>query len=404
MNRLLDNYTVSGSSLENFKEEVMALSDMTSVMVVEMDSVVLLHLHPKTDEESVAFFYMSPEMLNAMENTGNTGMRVSYFPRSKMTKSQISTELLKELTDKNKVMLIHDNKPFFVSADAVCDLASINGVNGTNTSPHAYRTANIARTLDKKQNISLIVRTESGVAKIVSIRSGRYGYIPQMCVSDICDIATQDGAVCKRWSIDSRFTQIYMEFDDIAQDLRDTYKMMDDVTPGLLIETSDTGDSSFAVKATWKIGGTILVENESTRRHTGSPSIEALTKLYKEAWKDYYKLPERLCELMQMDILQSGFNVKTGVDLVMDVLESSFTRKTMTLLGKKRLAEINALVTEDMCQGVNWSAYDIAVYVMQLCSRLHGLPKNLEEAIQKDACNAPYYKFEEKHNALYLPA
>lgn len=404
MNRLLDNYMASGSDLESFKKEVMALSDMTDVRVVEMKDVVLLHLHPKTDEESVEFFYMNPEALNAMEETGNTGMRVSHFPRSKITKSQTSTELLKELIEVNKVMLIHDNKPFFVSADAVCDLASINGVNGTNTVPHVYRTANIARTMDKKQNISLITRTDSGVAKIVSIRSGRYGYIPQMHVNDICDIAVQDGAVCKRWSIDSRYTQIYMEFDDIAQELRETYKMEDEVTPGLLVETSDTGDSSFTVKATWKVGGTILVENESSRRHTGSPSVEALTKLYKDAWKDYYKLPERLCELMQMNVLESGFNVKEGVDLVMDVLENSFTRKTISLLGKKRLAEINALVTEDMCQSVDWTAYDIAVYVMQLCSRLHGLPKNLEEAIQKDACNAPYFKFEEKHNALYLPA
>ena len=302
-------------------------------------------------------------------------------------------ELVKELINCKNVLIV-SGKAYFVGEGFIGTLASRLGLKGSPIQePTLKRDEYIMEQIHNHPfKGTLMYRVEGDIKKAFAIHSNTYGPCKQEILADIVEQFDDElgEPVIKRWEIDQFLTRIEIEFPEKAKEVASIYGLPLNMVPGVVLQTSDTGGSSVNAIATWSIDGRRpIYDHEYARRHRGSVDPKVIHKcIEEEIFSNYTKLPERLCELMGIDIV----NPATTYKQVLKALEIP------KILGKTLWESLAEQVENSINPLAKYTAYDIAVDIMSYPERatFTGLNKVAKEQFAKAVTKAAYVNYNKK--------
>lgn len=405
--KLLDSWKESGTDIESFKEAVKNISASTSTMLIRAKDVKVLSNTQSVNPASLKFYKLDPQDLWDT-SSGRHTVCEAYMKREGFTDRGV-VELVKELENDTKLLLQIDSKIYFTSINMLNTFGLRTGVAGNAMlNPCLERDILIAKCLNSDDEMTAIVRRAGGVRKIFSTLSAKYPYVPQSICADILTRIETDGklgdAVGYNWSVDNQFAEIYLEFPEKAEELMAIYGLDREVTPGLYICNSDTGESSIIVRSTWRIGTAVIILDEFRRKHSGNFNIDDILEGIDEiVFSKYTLLPEKLCDLMSIDITDPDWKALTKTKFraanrkaIEFVIKSIFKQiKVVDATTKSIEKELYEALCDEIDYDLSYTAYDICMMIMTLPSRtIIGLSDTYKTSFGKACGKAAYCKYE----------
>ena len=360
VNSLLDTWAVSGTDYDEFAELIRDIDTSTEIISAETQDLTLYAVNGRSDEAVELLQYNEAQTLRR-EVPGQTRIR-----HNNLKSIGVTEEFLQEIM-KSRLLVKADGKVLFTSCGLSRDLgarAQLTG-NGLNN-PTPERDAFLMhRYTEASCGVNIVIRSNTSdggrVRKVFAMPSSGYRYIPQDTLLQIAEYFRDEmrGADTKAWFVTHSLSQIWMQFSAQAKDIVDTYKLPDTMIPGILLETSDTGDCALKVIPTWKraSGRTYVRAGEFKREHKGLFNMEDVKREIKETvFAVYTKLPQRLCDLLMIDIPNAEMFLET-------LFEDS---KIHSILGKRRTKDLLEALQGEISPAASYTAYDIAMRMMDL--------------------------------------
>lgn len=413
-NFLKDDFELHGTDLNEFREVVSEIAQNTHFERVNSAEI---HIHSfrstrfneELNHEELTFFPLNPDNLPTANPDLPIGHKISYYDVQKYNLDYIT----KEITNETKVLLTICDSPYFISGNTFSRLHCFGLSGGFLSEPSLERDILIAKQFKKEKKVTLVTKYFEDKKKVFAILSENYTEIPQMQTFALIDKLIHDGTMgeirCSGWFINHDLTAIDIEFPDKAKEIAKSYGLPEDYVPGIRITTSDTGLCSFRVRGTWRIHNSVSLFGEVSRRHSGDIDI---TKIFDEVEKnifaEYVKIPERLCDLMMMDITPNTLDLsevkdrKKNKDIIEGVFKSTFAELGIVkAIGKKNEIVLRTLMLEEIDPSISYTAYDIAIQLLTLPERTEGLTRVAAENLAKAVAGAPFCDYETE-SSLYL--
>ena len=346
---LLDSWRTSGNSFEELRETLRSMTKHTKFLRwhsadVELLSFIDERTITKEDGEIpvVASYLLTPGNLPTSHPDRPFDSDVKAYRIA-----GIEEKLIKEWTNEVKLAIVFNDdnnekhsKVFYLTSTNALQTMDRFGLAGDAFShPSLERDLLIAKCFEKDLGVTVIARVVNGKKKIFSILSDKYAHLDQDVIFDVVEEIEKSGemgeAKCHNWEVSNFFTKLYVEFPKKAEELSTLYGLKREMIPGLLITTSDTGDSSFSVKGTWRIGSSnsLIINGEVKRKHSGKiDTNEILKDVSEKIFAEYAKLPEALCNLASKDITDPSWDLTTTAGLkanqaeVENVIKTAFKR------------------------------------------------------------------------------
>lgn len=368
-----DGFSCRGTDIEAFWENLQEIDDSTDYMKIHSKEVVFYSLIPDecTDKELVFRKHIPG---NHQINKGRIG-------RDRLL-GEVAPEVLKELMDETKMIVKYDGCMFLTSNIFVPSIGRRVGLSGRQLSiPREARDAYLADICAAEPFHGMLMYRNAGrIRKAFSVFSKEYTPIPQMSMKDILNNFGEFSKdyKCHYWEIDNFFSSIYLEFPKKADELRDIYGLKDEFVPGICLSTSDVGMSSFTVTETWRHKDSVMTGNIYKAMHKGEVDFENInSQVTEKIFEKYEVLPERLCELLMIDITDPKQTLNMALKKI-DLTKA---------IGQKETLSIKEQLMREIAPCRVYTAYDIALMLMSLPERCTGLPayaaKNLANAVMK---------------------
>jgi hypothetical protein len=413
---LLDNWCATGSSLDELRETLAALEKRTSFVKMKSADINLLSLFEvkgirDKGTEKVGSYLLVPGDFkpNISVDSIQKYYRTVNFPDHRLIDEWIEEEKIAFSIGGTET-----KRPLFylASSNALQTLDRF-GLSGNFLSaPHIVRDIAIAHVFEKNLGITTVVRNVGACRKIYSILSDKYENFPQTktIFSIIKELSHEKKSdlgepVCHTWNVTNFFTKVVLEFPERAETLSKLYELPDVFIPGVQIQTSDTGDSSFTITGTWRRKGSNMctLSGEVKKRHSGRFDIEKLLEeVSKKIFEEYAKLPETLLKLMETNITNPEWDLTNAVfrtankQLLTATFEEAFKQLgVVKCIGKKSKKYLMDEILGELDYSIPYTAYDIAMYIMWLPDRI--VANNMKQeitALQKAVNNAPYINYE----------
>lgn len=406
--RLLDKWSATGTDLAEFKNYLNEIANATLPVKVQAKDVKLYskNEHITPDPGKLPVYVLNPENVWEINDKGNLSLHVGHLSEDKLIYSG-AQELLDEYNNSVKLMLNVNDKVYFTSLNLSPTLGLRTDMKGESAViPSLARDVLTAERLNTTDEITFITRKYEGLKKIYAALSGSYAYVPQNFLCDVVDRvgdASKLGEMaCKNWMIDNQIAEIYLEFPQKAEEIKALYEFDDEMTPGLYLAKSDVGECSITIRATWRIKNSLIIADEIKRKHTGKIEIDhILEDVDKIVFGKYTQLPDKLCELMQMDITNPEWTKysekrfhSTNLKAVSEAYKTVLKEIGMvSAIGKKQEKSIYEQLCAEINPALCYTAYDVVMAVMQIPERLPGLSNAYQEALSKACSKAPYVKF-----------
>ncbi|WP_097006350.1 hypothetical protein [Lacrimispora amygdalina] len=415
MNFLNDNWNKSGTLFEDFIEQIKKLSSQTEIVETNMDDFNFLNI-TDTGAELIAF----PLNTRNLWRKTKTAFSLKNYTINKGAISAVYDETTTDETLKNGLMVFFSNKKISpakssdlfskgnympISEKAIGTIASRIKYSGYSfLEPGLIRDLAIANKFSKPVSVYTILRTdpETKASKVFAVMSDKYMVIPQSVILDIVnkvsDEAKKDLGMteCNNWVIDHSVTRIYLDFPECGNDFSEEYSLPDEIIPGVMIETSDIGESALRIKGYFRLGGNLTyMENEFTQIHAGELKMEEIMEvLANRIFPEYRIYPEKLAKLMTIDITDSTMTkvvrVKKMTSLYRDVSKKI---GLVRAIGKKREKALIDQLIVGINPEINYTAYDIAQTFLTLSSTIEVENKLVVEQISNTARNVLDYDF-----------
>jgi len=430
MDIILDNFEEGGASLLRFENALKELDQNTYAVPVNGKDITVIYIPDKITYSNGGV--LEEQVINTKEDILSTkSIRVNIFhPNELFSYSESGRQTVKTGSLKIKNIIYHPNaeqlieellvtrtilcvKGKFYLTSEVLDKTLYQRIdmNGRGILNHTMlRAAHIAELFNTSDEGIMIVRKTNGVAKVFSILSSKYVHIKQSVLMDIVkniDPNKELGHVyCRKWGITNHLAYAYLEFPDKAEEVRDTYKLKDDLVPGLLISKSDIGFGAIRISGTWRKGSSISVFQTVSRKQSGNFEVgdiieEAVIKIYGE----YTLLPERLCELMTIDITDSNWFIKLKLEDAIEKNQIACAEAIRTVFNQIHLKKViqgkrEKAVYEELCSVIDptlsYTAYDICVMILGLSELIPDLNKFYEIPLMECISKAPYVEYKNK--------
>lgn len=415
MKRLLDNWSASGSDIEEFKKVLSDLASITKLEKVEARDITLYskNVNSELTSESAPVYVLDPTNLWSISRSGYASLYSSNLPIAPI-RTAGADPLIDEYDRRTRLMIgikssVSDKmRLYFTSLDLSPTLGLRTEMKGEAACvPSLERDILSAQRLNSPNEISLITRTVNGIKKIYAALSATYAYVPQTFMSDVIDRIQSEGILgsisCKQWNVTNQLAEIYLEFPDKASEIADIYGIEDEIVPGIYMSKSDVGECSITVRATYRIRGSITILDELKRKHTGKIKIEdVLADADKIVFSKYTKLPELLCDLMATDITNptwattltekkfKNLNYKTVSEAYKKVFKAI---GMVDAIGKKHEKEVYEQLCLEIDPSLAYTAYDIVIRVMTLPEHISGLSNSSVELLAKACGKAAFTDF-----------
>ena len=286
---------------------------------------------------------------------------------------------------------------YLLGERAMDDIIRMGGLFGKGTALHTPAIAKAAmenlinienKWLDAKGRpyhpvLKGLVRTDdSGNKKLLSIRTGKYSAIPQTTLLSTIDgmlgVGTPEVGF---FEVTNFMTKVNVSFPDIAEDYKKTFYLEEDVTPGVCLVTSDTGDSSYQAIATIKVGSEaplpVVIDSKTkvSKRHYGACLTDKIVgRVNMEIYGQYKEWPERISRLFQIHTKIDSYE---GMKLVF---------RTMDLRRRDNVIreEVENKLIDEMYAAFGWqyaTPYAIAKYCTK-ATEFETLTENQKEFIK----------------------
>lgn len=417
-NFLCSDFEERGNNLEKFFELLKELDD--SFKFIPVTDAKLLS--PATSEDPVKTYFDGAEYAFNYLERGTTDKSVFKILIDNLLDAAESADVdfspfIEELIEKKDSLLSTGGKNFFVTESTLKEFAKLCKLTGDALKePSVWRDEYLASLIKKrceeykkkrksKTAFTAILATQAGVSRCLSVRSGDYNPIPQTTLQTLFeDIMNRDdwGAVdCHGYIVDHNKSEVYLEFPEIASDLKAEYPNLPTFpfVPGIRIATGSTGLCSLQCQMTWR-----MVGNEATasigvpvrQKHCNTYEKEAFTEaVHIYIWDRYGELPAKMSELYNVMIPATSSAIRP---LVEDVFKSLSLGKVFmqTDAPKKEEADYVKQLTDNVVYkliadftGKPLTAYDVAVEIIDSGMTLE-VPDSYKEALYKELYRAPY--------------
>lgn len=390
---LAENWEISGSDFDDFKDAISALADCTTVTQYDRAEINLMSLKAEDNER---FFFTAHENVRDTTVNGQRQIKVIQTPlnivKRTLTEKNIPQKIIDELHANKRMLYLGDLEirkikhgiTAFISPNFISTFASRRDAGCKQIlKPSLARDAFLAEcNIDPESPhyLNLVSRKIGECTKVFGAFSEQYPYIPQTTLIDIVDgfsgRSDLGNVVCKNWKINHSISVLYVEFPDYAADISKVYNLPDVFTPGCILVTSDIGDCSVSCIGTWNLKGSRIVHGIYKRKHRGNVTIkDILRDIDKEVFSVYRKLPERLADLLMLDVN----NPEAAIDFAID--HSGISKSGhKNFIGKKSALELINCLKAEINPTLTYTAYDIVSNIMSVPDRVQGLTEaNVEK-------------------------
>lgn len=406
--KLSDMYSVSGKTLEGFKEAILDMENRIQYKAVNLKDIALLNYQHTNEDEQMIFYLVDPDCIFKKSND------ISFLHNVRKKKEEfmekIPEELFKEAMKNEELLLYIEGKIYLVSNHTFLTLSQKINLPGVTNLSGVVRDIAIAqrfKNLKRGFNVKLVTREENGCNKVYAVASPGYKNTPQSILLKILDLykdLPETGKYeIKQWYVDNFATEIYLEFPELAKDFKQLYNLEGEIIPGIELSTSDTLDCSVTVTGTIRMANmkyAYPLEMMKDRHFGNGTESDVIEKADEEVLAAIRKLPERLVQLVNTNLTPANIDLKKIIGQRKNLacykkalkytLKSSGVEKA---IGKNR----NKMLLEEMLSEINpmeyFTAYDVAMHVMSIPERIE-LPESSLRNIRKACGRVPYINFE----------
>lgn len=429
-NFLNNSWSESGNDTTKLIETLEDLDKRTSCIKVNSSDVVVYHV-PKiiykrdpvskqpvskeinSQEEieqnskiRVNIFAPDPEKLFSYTESGLNVMKAGDIKLNELMKNNYKSEIISDIRNIGTILGIR-NRLFLLSDSFDGTLGQRIDMDGRGITSHTLcRDLHIAEMFMNNIDSKVVYREQNGIKKAFAMLGPKYAYIPQSAVIEVIkklDPAKKLGRIkCYEWEVNNNYTKVIMEFPDKADELAKTYGIKDKLIPGVMILKSDVGYSSLRIIGTWRYKNSISITEEVSRKHSGEFDVDELIKNARiRIFGKYTELPERLCDLMLLDVTDPKWKayshedyIKVNNDRICETIKGAFktlgVAKAIQVKNEKALLQC---VLNEIDPEMSYTAYDICLLLMNIPEKIIGLNKNYKDSITKAVGMAPYIDY-----------
>ena len=393
-NMLIDTWTTTGTNYEKFEALLRDIDASTEILPIATNELDLISVKGamvnragigEPEDWNIPLLVYNAQQSSERKLPGHSGISIETIEGKGGTQEFIDDFM------RSQLILRAQNRIFFTYCPLSRDLgarAQITG-NGLNN-PTPERSAFLAhRYAAAPCEAYLVVRSNKSdtghIHKVFAMPSSGYRYIPQANLLDIAQYFKTEmrGIESKFWSVSHEISQIWLEFPNQAKDISSVYRLPDTLVPGVLLETSDTGDCALKVIPTWSraMRPERIRAPHYKREHKGKFDLnEILDKVKDTVFTVYTKLPERLCELLAIDIPDPNAFWEAALETI----------KLKSLLGTRRYIALLDALQSELNPAVSYTVYDLVMRFMDIPAYYSGA---LREELEALAYRFPFTDF-----------
>jgi hypothetical protein len=428
---LKDNWEMSGKNFDEFVEVVSELTRITKHRKTSTAEINLL-LPGYVNKNVARMQILEHSVLNSFESTMSIEVENDF-----RLEKDYDKELYDESTTQTGFMLLEHGQPFYISRNALPSIYARASIGGDGMyAPSLARNVFLGHSLYKKgigecgngrhearrtfanpddQNCTLVYREIKDGShvyrKIFFVPTEKYSPVPLMVVPEIaeriCDDDVMGEPEVKYWFVNHDLVETCIVFPEIAEETADAYKNLpDQVLPGIMLRSSDTGKSCVDVKAVAFIGKSrhyITLETKK-RKHTGDVDVDCLVEEANEVILENVRtLPSLLASMTENVIYEAGSG-KAAFAKVRLAISKTIRHCGLTkIIGKKREKELKLALIAELNPDRDYTEYDVAAMIMKIGDRISDVPQFMRDQLGEACAKAPFaFKHDDDEEELYL--
>ena len=222
----------------------------------------------------------------------------------------------------------------------------------------------------------------------------------------ICDDDIMGQPDVKYWFVNHDIVETCIVFPEIAEETAEAYKKLpDEVLPGILLRSSDTGKSCVDVKAVAFIGKSnhyITLETKK-RKHTGEVDVDALVEEANEVILENVRTLPVLLATMTENVIYEAGSGKANMAKVRLAISKTIKHCGLTkIVGKKREKDLKTALVAELNPDRNYTEYDVAAMIMKIGDRISDVPQFMRDQLGEACAKAPFAFKHDEEEELYL--
>lgn len=381
-NVLLDTFCKKGSDLDEFYALIASMDARTRFVRLKSGDLQLLSIVSDSDTHIYCH-----RLMPDTEQSFDSIKTLRKLDKAKLRAKGVSDELMREIVSTG--LLFYNGQSIMLTSPNIMSGLWAFGVKGSFLdTPCLARDMVIARQFSTDKECTLVTREAASTKKAFAILGGRFNGLPQSIILDIIDVIEDTGEmgqrICREWQINNFTSSVHVEFPQKGEELRTIYGIADELIPGILISSSDTGDSSVRVRGTWRWGDSVSLHGEVKRKHIGKVTAEdMLEHIQAEIFGKYPVFLEKLCELTCKPITEATLTRTQNKKAVEEALKQAFKEVgIIKAVGIKNEIALYDKMSRCIDGAMNYTAYDIALMVLQLPEKAKNLTDSAAELLQ----------------------
>lgn len=382
---ILDNWKVSGTDPYDLDDVIRELDTKTRALTCRSEEIEIYTVY-RIDDDSVHGYIHSHGTLKALS----------------VDRAELDDEMMEEL-GRNLYLLRIGGEWYYVSANTMSTLSQRGGMSLGETARRDefplrfHRDAFINNFMNiVPTDCRVVYRQEGSIKKVLAVMTDRQKEIPQKTILEAVEALETDygDARIDRWEVGQFLTSVTVSFPEkqgdftrVVQKSTGKYVTLSrPIIPGIEVSTDDCGNSSFRVNGFLNIDGVLVYPKDTAykRAHTkGVKVTDILDNVQNRIFPEFSKLPERLCELLLIDV----YNPQAVIEDIIDVLK-------IGELGKKVKEQVESDLVSSLNPGIFYTAYDIVMMFIDKGAELEGtVRKDLVDVLRGRFVQSAFYPF-----------
>ncbi|MCR5690734.1 MAG: hypothetical protein K6G62_00745 [Eubacterium sp.] len=379
---ILKEFSIEGTSEKEFFDSLDYISENSECYSVDLKNSTFLAYLEET--EDFYRFWQLPDRLEDEIRNAVYGVKPKVVNATKAYLYAKGGE--KKDVDrfvKENLVLSESGKSYFFSDRSVPSINMLCKIGGeTNNEASLYERLQELRYASNKRStpVMLVCRKENSLRLCQYVGGKDFYYQPlselSKFVNELKALFQPHDMNFRSYLLEQGFARCLYTFDEVGDRIANVYGV-ENLTPGIIIQTSDVGAASLTVYAVWlHKNGTKTFEDSKKFIHRGEmkPMERMARESHENIFPNFYALPEKLADLMAIDVI--GPTCINRKQTYRDVCERILRRlklDTSKYLGTRRTNKIldQLVALYDATQEV--TAYDMAVDIMGLSAYVQGL-------------------------------
>ncbi len=333
---MVDGYTVNGENLDEFFKVNKDLWNKFRLIKTNNPLVYTM------EEDDDAIIYKRWDVVTKTTKTRRV-------PKEELDKRGL-TGLYNELRTSKAPMLTiaghTEGNTFFTASEVIPQAMKAGGHVGGHGVNRVSRARNdYAEELLENETLSYVYLKDEDILKIVAARSRRFTLIPLTVIEDIfydlMGMSEWGEFQCKNWSVSIHDSRLFIEFPQLAADIRESYPAIkDNYIPGIMLALGCTGISALTAAMTWRKEGSVypMISGKVKKKHyEGWSKSEFIADCKKDIWGKYTAFPEAMVKAATTPVSFKGEDAENGISVI---IENIFKQLKVNQVFKKKEGEI----------------------------------------------------------------